>query len=163
MRGLRHDVHMRVHLAADHAGFDLKAHLAEHLSAAGYDVVDHGAHDYNAKDDYPPFCLDAGEAVAGDPGSLGVVIGGSGNGEAIAANKVDGIRAAVVWSQDTAVLAREHNNANIASIGARQHSVDEAVELVDTFLATPFSGDLRHQRRIDQLTSFEAQRGSDQA
>ncbi|WP_448061205.1 ribose-5-phosphate isomerase [Cellulomonas hominis] len=149
---------MRIHVAADHAGYELKVALVEHLRAAGHDVVDHGAHEYDAQDDYPSFCLAAGEAVVAEPGTLGVVIGGSGNGEQIAANKVTGVRAALAWNTATAQLGRAHNDANVVAIGARQHSVDEALELVDTFLAEPFSGDPRHQRRIDQLTAYEAQR-----
>jgi len=151
---------MRVHIAADHAGYELKTHLVEHLEAAGHDVVDHGAHEFDALDDYPSFCFAAGEAVVAEPGSLGVVIGGSGNGEQIAANKVAGVRAALAWNLDTARLGRQHNDANVVAVGARQHSVDEAVELVDAFLAEPFSGDARHQRRIDQLAAYEASRGA---
>lgn len=146
---------MRVHLGSDHAGFELKAALAEHLRAAGHDVVDHGAGTYDALDDYPPFCVAAAQAVVDDPGSLGVVIGGSGNGEQIAANKVRGVRAALVWSVEIAELARQHNDANVMGIGARQHDVETAKTLVDTFLATPFSGDERHQRRIDLLAGYE--------
>ncbi|WP_454044300.1 ribose-5-phosphate isomerase [Cellulosimicrobium sp. Marseille-Q8652] len=151
---------MRVHIASDHAGYELKVHLVEHLGAAGHDVVDHGAHEYDALDDYPSFCFAAGEAVVADPGSLGVVIGGSGNGEQIAANKVTGVRAALAWNLETARLGRQHNDANVVAVGARQHPVDEAVELVDAFLAEPFSGDPRHQRRIDQLAAYEASRGT---
>lgn len=151
---------MRVHIASDHAGYELKTHLAEHLRAAGHDVVDHGAHEYDAQDDYPAFCFAAGEAVVAEPGSLGVVIGGSGNGEQIAANKVDGVRAALAWNLETARLGRQHNDANVVAVGARQHSVDEAVELVDAFLAEPFSGDVRHKRRIDQLATYERSRGT---
>ena len=146
---------MRIHIAADHAGFELKAALVEHL-AAGHDVVDHGAEDYDAEDDYPSFCFSAGEAVVAEPGTLGIVIGGSGNGEQIAANKVPGVRAALVWNEETARLARSHNDANVIAIGARQHSVDEAIALVETFLAEPFSGNERHQRRIDQLAAYES-------
>ena len=146
---------MRIHIAADHAGYELKVHLVEHLRAGGHDVVDHGAHEYDAQDDYPAFCFAAGEAVVREPGSLGVVIGGSGNGEQIAANKVVGVRAALAWSTGTATLARQHNDANVMAIGARQHSVDECTELVEAFLAEPFSGDPRHQRRIDQLAAYE--------
>ncbi|PID97857.1 MAG: ribose-5-phosphate isomerase [Actinobacteria bacterium] len=149
---------MRVHIATDHAGFDLKTSLVEHLKAAGHDVIDHGALRYDPLDDYPPMCIECGEAVVRDQGSLGIVIGGSGNGEQIAANKVEGVRAALVWNEDTARLAREHNNANIASIGARQHSAQEAANFVDAFLATPYSGDERHQRRIDLMSEYEARR-----
>ncbi|WP_435735526.1 ribose-5-phosphate isomerase [Cellulosimicrobium sp. PMB13] len=151
---------MRVHIASDHAGYELKVHLVEHLGSAGHDVVDHGAHEYDALDDYPSFCFAAGEAVVADPGSLGVVIGGSGNGEQIAANKVTGVRAALAWNLETARLGRQHNDANVVAVGARQHSVDEAVALVDAFLAEPFSQDPRHQRRIDQLAAYEASRGA---
>lgn len=147
---------MRIHIAADHAGFELKVHLAEHLRAAGHDLVDHGAASYDPDDDYPAVCFAAAEAVVADQGSLGIVIGGSGNGEQIAANKVRGVRAALAWNTATATLARSHNDANVVAIGARQHSVDEAVELVDAFLAEPFSGDPRHQRRIDQVAAYEA-------
>jgi ribose 5-phosphate isomerase B len=146
---------MRIHIAADHAGFELKSHLVEHLRAGGHDVVDHGAPTYDAQDDYPPVCFAAGEAVVADPGSLGIVIGGSGNGEQIAANKVRGVRAALAWSTETATLGRQHNDANVVAIGARQHSVDAATEIVEAFLAEPFSGDPRHQRRIDLLTAYE--------
>ncbi len=147
---------MRIHIAADHAGYELKVHLVEHLRAAGHDVVDHGSLTYDPADDYPSVCFAAGEAVVADAGSLGVVIGGSGNGEQIAANKVRGVRAALAWNTATAQLARQHNDANVVAIGARQHSVDEATELVDAFVAEPFSGDPRHQRRIDQVADYEA-------
>jgi ribose 5-phosphate isomerase B len=147
---------MRIHIAADHAGFELKAHLVEHLVAAGHDVTDHGSHEYDPEDDYPAVCFAAAEAVVAEPGSLGVVIGGSGNGEQIAANKVRGVRAALAWNTTTASLGRQHNDANVVAVGGRQHSVDEAVEIVDAFLAEPFSGDARHQRRIDQLAAYEA-------
>lgn len=149
---------MRVHIATDHAGFELKTYLVEHLNAAGHEVIDHGAHEYDALDDYPPMCIECGEAVVADPGSLGVVIGGSGNGEQIAANKVKGVRAALAWNDATARLAREHNDANVISVGARQHSPEECAALVDAFLETPFSGDERHQRRIDLLSDYEATR-----
>lgn len=147
---------MRIHIAADHAGFELKAHLLEHLRAGGHDVVDHGSAVYDPQDDYPPVCFAAAEAVVNDPGSLGIVIGGSGNGEQIAANKVRGVRAALAWNTQTAQLARQHNDANVVAIGARQHSVDEATGLVEAFLAEPFSGDPRHQRRIELVADYEA-------
>ena len=149
---------MRIHIAADHAGFELKAHLVAHLGAAGHDVVDHGAHEYDAHDDYPSFCIAAGEAVVADPGSLGVVICGSRNGQQIAANKVDGVRAALAWNLDTARLARQHNDANVISVGGRQHTLEESTSFIEAFLAEPFSGDARHQRRIDQLAAYEAAR-----
>lgn len=146
---------MRVHLAADHAAFDFKNILADHLRAAGHDVVDHGAHVYDAEDDYPAFCFEAAEAVVAEPGSLGVVLGGSGNGEQIAANKVKGVRAALAWNVDTARLAREHNDANVIAVGGRMHPTEEALAIVDAFLATPFSGVERHSRRIAQVGAYE--------
>lgn len=149
---------MRVHIASDHAGLDLKSHLVGHLRTRGFEVVDHGAHVFDPQDDYPTMCIACGEAVVADPGSLGIVIGGSGNGEQIAANKVDGVRAALAWSLDTASLARRHNDANVISIGARMHTIEQATGFVDTFLDTSFSGDERHQRRIDLLSEYEARR-----
>ncbi len=147
--------HMRVHLGCDHAGFELVAHLVAHLGTAGHEVVDHGPPTYDPEDDYPPFCLRAAQAVVDDTGSLGVVVGGSGNGEQIAANKVVGVRAALAWSLDTARLARQHNDANVVSIGSRMHSTQEATAIVEVFLAEPFSGVARHQRRIDQVSVYE--------
>ena len=150
---------MRIHVAADHAGFDLKTAVTEHLTALGHEVVDHGAHVYDPQDDYPAFCLEAAQAVAADPGSLGLVIGGSGNGEQIAANKVLGVRAVLAWSVQTARLAREHNDANVMGLGARMHPRAEALAIVDAFITEPFSADERHQRRIGQLTAYDAARG----
>ncbi|MGP4085239.1 ribose-5-phosphate isomerase [Streptomyces sp. KR55] len=149
---------MRVYLGSDHAGYLMKAALVPRLMQLGHEPVDVGPHTYREGDDYPPYVLETGLRVVADPGSLGVVIGGSGNGEAIAANKVDGIRAALAWNEETARLGREHNNANILSIGARMHSVMEATHLVEVFLKTPFSEDPRHIRRIGMLTDYEQQR-----
>lgn len=146
---------MRVHIGSDHAGFHLKAHLLDRLGELGHDVVDHGAHAYDAQDDYPPFCLRTGQAVVADRDSLGIVIGGSGNGEQISANKVRGVRAALAWSEETARLAREHNDANIIGIGARMHTPEEAVRIVEAFLGTAFSGDDRHVRRIRLIADYE--------
>lgn len=150
---------MRIHVATDHAGLDFSRTLQDHLRAAGHEVIDHGPQQYDALDDYPAFCINAAQAVADDQAvgveALGVVFGGSGNGEQMAANKVAGIRAALVWNVSTAQLAREHNNANVISIGARQHSVEEALLFVDTFIAEPFPGDERHVRRIQQLAEYE--------
>lgn len=146
---------MRVYLGSDHAGYELKNHLVELLEAAGHEPVDCGPHIYDAQDDYPPFCLRAAERTAADPGSLGIVIGGSGNGEQIAANKVAGVRAALAWSEQTAALGREHNDANVVAVGARAHSQKEATKFVEIFLNTPFSGDERHIRRIDMLAAYE--------
>ncbi|MEV4619687.1 ribose-5-phosphate isomerase [Asanoa sp. NPDC049573] len=146
---------MRVYLGSDHAGYELKSHLVTHLATKGYDVVDVGAHVYDEGDDYPAFCLHTGARVVDDPGSLGIVIGGSGNGEQIAANKIKGVRAALIWNADTAQLSRAHNDANVAGVGARQHTLDEATALVETFLSTPFSGAERHARRIAEVASYE--------
>ena len=146
---------MRIHVASDHAGYELRVAVVDHLRAAGHDVVDHGAHTYDALDDYPPFCIEAGEAVVADPGSLGVVIGGSGNGEQIAANKVPGVRAALVWSEETAVLARQHNDANVISVGGRMHTLDEMTRFVGLFLETAFTEEERHVRRIAMLSDYE--------
>ncbi|MEI6407668.1 MAG: ribose-5-phosphate isomerase [Actinomycetes bacterium] len=147
---------MRIHIGSDHAGLDFKSVIIKHLQASGHEVTDHGPHEYDALDDYPVFCIPAAEAVAADEGSFGIVLGGSGNGEQIAANKVNGVRAALVWSVEIAKLAREHNNANVISIGGRMHSEEFCLELVDTFLATPFPGDERHVRRINLITQYEA-------
>lgn len=146
---------MRVYLGADHAGFDLKNIIANHLKEAGHEVIDCGAHVYDADDDYPAFCIEAALRVVNDPGSLGIVLGGSGNGEQIAANKVKGARCALAWSEETARLAREHNNAQLIGLGGRMHSKEEALAIVDAFLEQPWSEAERHQRRIDTLAEFE--------
>jgi ribose 5-phosphate isomerase B len=146
---------MRVHIAADHAGFELKTQLIAWLAEQGHEPVDHGAHDYDADDDYPPFCIDAAAAAVAEPGSLAIVVGGSGNGEQIAANKVEGARAALAWSTETASLARQHNNAQIVSIGARMHTAEEATAIVEAFLTATWSEADRHQRRIDMLLAYE--------
>ncbi len=151
---------MRVHIGTDHAGLDFSEHLQHHLRQAGHEVIDHGPTSYDPLDDYPSFCINTALAVVRDQAAgvatLGVVFGGSGNGEQIAANKVTGARAALVWSHDTALLARQHNDANLIAIGARQHTLEEAIELIDAFLAEPFSGEERHARRIAQLAEYEA-------
>jgi ribose 5-phosphate isomerase B len=146
---------VRVYIGSDHAGFELKTHLVQHLRGAGYDVVDVGAPVYVQDDDYPPYCVATALRTVADEGSLGVVIGGSGNGEQIAANKVPGCRAALAWNLETAQLAREHNNAQVVSVGARMHTQDEATTIVTTFLATPFSQGERHERRIALLADYE--------
>ncbi|MFZ6990930.1 ribose-5-phosphate isomerase [Curtobacterium sp. RRHDQ66] len=150
---------MRIHLGTDHAGLEFSKTLADHLAEAGHEVVDHGPTEYDALDDYPSFCINAAHAVVQDQmagvQALGVVFGGSGNGEQIAANKVTGVRAALVWNESTALLARQHNDANVISIGARQHSEAEVIDFVDLFIAEPFSGEERHARRIAQLAEYE--------
>jgi ribose 5-phosphate isomerase B len=151
---------MRIHIATDHAGLEFSKDLQAHLIAAGHDVVDHGPKSYDPVDDYPSFCINAALAVVRDQAAgietLGVIFGGSGNGEQMAANKVLGARAALVWSTATAVLARQHNDANLISIGARQHTVEEATSFIDSFINEPFSGEERHARRIAQLAEYEA-------
>jgi ribose 5-phosphate isomerase B len=146
---------MRVYLGADHAGFEFKQRIIEHLTANGHEPVDCGAYAYDADDDYPAFCIAAAEKTVADPGSLGIVLGGSGNGEQIAANKVPGVRCALGWSVETAKLAREHNNAQVIGIGGRMHTEDEMLAIVDAFLTTPWSKAERHQRRIDILSEYE--------
>jgi ribose 5-phosphate isomerase B len=150
---------MRVHVGSDHAGLELKEHLLGWLVDHGYESVDHGPFVYDAQDDYPVFCLRAAAGVAADHedglDSLGIVIGGSGNGEQMAANKVTGVRAALVWNEETAVLAREHNDANVVSVGGRMHSVEDMTRFIEVFLSTPFPGDERHVRRIGMLDDYE--------
>ena len=146
---------MRIHIGSDHAGLELKAELIRHLSGNGHDVKDHGPHEYDALDDYPDFCIPAAEAVAKDPSSLGIVLGGSGNGEQIAANKVKGIRAALAWSIETAKLAKEHNNANVIAVGGRMHEISFVKQIIDAFINEPFSNDERHVRRINKISNFE--------
>ena len=146
---------MRIYLGADHAGFDMKNLIADHLKAAGHEVIDCGAHTYDANDDYPAFCIEAARRVVADEGSLGIVLGGSGNGEQIAANKVPGARCALAWSVETAKLAREHNNAQLIGLGCRMHSEEEALAIVDAFIAQEWSEAERHQRRIDILAEYE--------
>ena len=150
---------MKIHIATDHAGLEFKEVIKNHLAEQGHEVVDHGAYQYNADDDYPDFIIAAAEATAADSAAgndtLGVIFGGSGNGEQIAANKVKGIRAALVWNEPTALLARQHNDANIISIGARQHTEAEALHLIDLFVNEPFSEGERHIRRIGKITAYE--------
>ena len=149
---------MRVHLGSDHAGLELKDHLLIWLTDHGHEVVDHGPFVYDALDDYPVFCLRAAEGVAADESALGIVIGGSGNGEQMAANKVQGIRAALVWSEETATLAREHNDANVISLGGRMHTMEEMTRFIEVFLGTPYSDEDRHTRRIGMLADYEVTR-----
>ena len=146
---------MRVHLGSDHAGYSLKTALIARLGELGHEPVDHGPAEQHESDDYPPFVMSAAQATVDDPGSLGVVIGGSGNGEAIAANKVPGVRCALAWSSETATLGREHNDANVVSVGARMSDEATAVGLVELFVATPYSQAERHSRRIAMLTEYE--------
>lgn len=145
---------MRVHIATDHAAFELKEFLVGALTEAGYEVVDHGATAYDGEDDYPDFCIPCAEAVVAE-GAMGIVLGGSGNGEQIAANKVPGVRAALANDVELAQLAREHNNANVISIGGRFTTPEEAWQIVQMFLLTPFSEGERHVRRIQKIAAYE--------
>jgi ribose 5-phosphate isomerase B len=150
---------LRIHIATDHAGLETSHYLIDSLTALGHEVFDHGPTSYDPLDDYPSFCINAALAVVKDEQSgvkaLGIVLGGSGNGEQIAANKVRGVRAALAWNEDTAKLARSHNDANVVALGARQHSKEEVLELIKLFIAEPFSGDERHARRIGKIATFE--------
>ena len=150
---------MRVHIATDRAAFELKEYLVQRLLADGVDVVDHGAATLDPDDDYPPFILACAEAVVAEPGSLGIVLGGSGNGEQIAANKVPGVRAALATSVDLARLAREHNDANVVALGGRMQPLEEGYAIVRAFLDTPFSQGERHVRRIAMINTYESRRG----
>lgn len=152
---------MRIHIATDHAGLEASHAIQAHLKQNGHEVIDHGPKTYDPLDDYPAFCIQAALNVVRDQKQklevCGIVLGGSGNGEQIAANKVSGIRCALVWNQNTAVLARSHNDANMLSLGAREHTIEQILEFVDAFLAEPFSGDERHIRRIQHIAAQEQQ------
>jgi ribose 5-phosphate isomerase B len=150
---------MRIHIATDHAGLETSHYIIQELTNLGHEVFDHGPQSFDPLDDYPAFCINAALAVQRDlqaeVPALGIVLGGSGNGEQIAANKVHGIRAALVWNREIAELARQHNDANVISVGARQHSKEEVLELIKVFIAEPFSGDERHERRIGKIALYE--------
>ena len=143
---------MNIHLAADHAGFKLKESMKGYLSKKGYSLTNHGAYKYDSSDDYPDFIFPAAKAVAKDGESRGIIFGGSGQGEAMAANRVKGIRAAVYYDgpMEIVKLSRSHNNANILSFGARFITPEKAAEVVDMWLKEPFEGG-RHKKRIDKL------------
>lgn len=147
---------MRIYIGSDHGGYQLKEELKEYLKKLGYEVEDLGAHELNLEDDYPDFVFPTAESVARNPGSMGIVIGRSGNGEVIAANKVKGIWAALCWDEEVAKKAREHNDANVLSLGANYISVDEAKNIIKVFLETPFSGEERHRRRIEKIKNYES-------
>lgn len=146
---------MKIYFGADHGGYELKEKLKLFLAELGYETVDLGNFNSNPGDDYPDFIIPVAEAVAKDTESFGIVLGRSGNGEQIAANKVKGIRAALCFTAQMAKRAREDNNANIVSFGADYIKEDEAKEIVKTFLETPFSGAERHIRRIQKITDYE--------
>src|SRR5699024_390803 len=154
-RGMADCAAVRVYLGSDHAGLELKSHLVSWLGARGFEIVDVGPFEYDAEDDYPPYCIETARRVVADEGSTGIVVGGSGNGEQIAANKVAGARAALAWSTETAQLAREHNHAQLIGIGARMHTAEQAAEIAVAFLRTPVATDERHERRVRQLREYE--------
>ena len=143
---------MKIHIATDHAGLDLKNIIRDYLISKGHEVKDHGAHEYDALDDYPDYIFPCAKAVASDLESRGIILGGSGQGEAMAANRVKGVRAAVFYNGPVEIvkLSREHNNANILSLGARFMTKDEIYDIIEMWLDEPFGGG-RHQRRIDKL------------
>ena len=145
---------MKISIGSDHAGFEYKQALVEMLRAQDHEVIDVGTHSADSTD-YPLWCIPAAEKVASGEAENGIVIGGSGNGEAIAANKVKGIRCAIAWSDETARLGSQHNNANVLSIGARMVTLETAKRLVDIWLSTPFEGG-RHLQRIEELAKYEA-------
>lgn len=145
----------RIAFGSDHAGYELKQHLIDRLSAAGHEILDCGT-DSTESVDYPEFCAAAGRKVRDGEADVGIVLGGSGQGEQLAANKVRGVRAALCNCLYTARMARQHNDANVLSIGARVVGVGLAEEIVDLFLATDFEGG-RHARRVDQIAELEAE------
>jgi ribose 5-phosphate isomerase B len=147
---------MRVYLGSDHAGFELKGQLVEWLTAHGHEPVDCGPFEYAAQDDYPPYVIAAAERAVRDAGSCAIVIGGSGYGEQMASNKVTGVRAALCWSVEIATLTRQHNDANVCSLGARFHDRAQAEAIVEAFVTTKFSEDPRHIRRIALITDYES-------
>ena len=145
---------MKIHIATDHAGLDLKNIIRDYLISKGHEVTDHGAHEYDALDDYPDYIFPCAKAVASDLESRGIILGGSGQGEAMVANRVKGVRAAVFYNGPVEIvkLSREHNNANILSLGARFMTEEEIYGVIEMWLDEPF-GYGRHQRRIDKLDS----------
>ena len=143
---------MIIHIATDHAGLELKEKVKLYLSDLDYEVIDHGAYEYDALDDYPDFIFPCANAVSNDSESKGIILGGSGQGEAMAANRVKGVRAAVFYSGPDEIieLSRQHNNANILSLGARFMSTEEMYKVIKVWLSTDFESG-RHQRRIEKL------------
>lgn len=149
-----------IHIGTDHAGFEMKEELKKFLEMKDYEVVDHGAYDFDEDDDYPDFILPAVVAVSEDVHSLGIILGGSGQGEAIVANRIPGIRAVVYYgdsgSEESIInLSRQHNDANVLSLGARFLNFDEAKDAVENWLETSFSGEERHIRRINKIDNLD--------
>ena len=147
---------MKIYIASDHGGYELKKELVNYLQRKGYTIEDMGNKEDDPQDDYPDFILPLAEKVAKDMGAMGIILGRSGNGEAIAANKVKGIRAAVCLNVQMAKMAREHNDANILSLGADYLDLSTAKAIVDTFLETSFSTEEKHKRRMNKITSYES-------
>jgi ribose 5-phosphate isomerase B len=145
---------MKIAIGSDHAGFNYKQTIIEHLKKMGHEVIDFGTHSVDSTD-YPLWIIPTAEAVVRGEAELGIVLGGSGNGEAIAANKVKGVRCGLCWSDETAELCRQHNNANVLSLGQRMISIEIAFRIVDIFLQSSFEGG-RHTRRIEELARYEA-------
>lgn len=148
---------MKISIGSDHAGFEYKERFIAYLKAAGHEVLDKGTHSPESTD-YPLYVIPAAEAVASGESERGIVLGGSGNGEAMAANKVKGVRCALCWNDETAELSRRHNNANVLSIGQRMVSFEIAVQILEIWLKTPFDGG-RHERRIKELDVYESGAG----
>ena len=146
---------MKIHLATDHAGLKLKDKIKQHLTDSGHDVIDHGAYEYDALDDYPDFIFPCAKAVAEDSKSRGIILGGSGQGEAMAANRIKGVRAAVFYNgpKEIIELSCQHNNANILSLGARFMPEEEIYRIIEIWFNTDFEAG-RHQRRIDKLDNY---------
>ena len=146
---------MIIHLATDHAGLELKDKIKQHLTESGHDVIDHGAYEYDALDDFPDFITPCAKAVAKDSKCRGIILGGSGQGEAMAANRINGVRAAVFYNgpKEIIELSRQHNNANILSLGARFMSEEEIYRIIEIWFNTDFE-EGRHQRRIDKLDNY---------
>ena len=146
----------KIFLGADHAGFKLKEEIKKYLIDSGYDVEDKGAHDIDQQDDYPDFIVPVAKKVAQNPNSIGIIFGASGQGEAIAANKIKGIRAALYYggNMEIAKLSRTHNNANVLSLGAKFLTKQEATEAVNAWLKTDFSNEARHIRRIKKINKI---------
>jgi ribose 5-phosphate isomerase B len=144
-----------IYIGSDHAGYELKEKLKIFLKESGYEVIDKGAFKLDNEDDYPDFIIPVAEAIALDPQSFGIILGGSGQGEAMSANKIDGVRATEYYGGEIKIIeiSREHNNANILSLGARFITEEEAKNAVKVFLETKFSGDERHIRRINKIDS----------
>jgi ribose 5-phosphate isomerase B len=148
---------MKIYIATDHAAYELKEYIKTHLSEGGFEVEDCGAYEFDPNDDYPDLVKIAARNVSSNPGSFGIVLGKSGAGEAIAANKIKGVRAVLAVNEENVRLSREHNNANVLSIGSILLSNEEAVSLIRLFVNTPFSNEERHQRRIDKIAQLETE------